>query len=219
MNKPMYEVRNEAKILGMQVEPSKYRYVTHVVGMLTDQGQRLDNADYILTAHTSRGEVRGVAIPQEVNGQLMYFMSIYTQDPGAVFNLRLTHRKTQAVQTLSNRVNYQAKVQGTLAQPYEFRITQEAAGASTLAGYRLYQNQPNPFYKTTTISYELPQADDIRLAVYNTQGQEVAILASGKKAAGKHTVQWKPQDLPAGVYFYTLTGGNTSPLTKRLVIH
>ncbi len=222
-NKPMYEIRTEAKALGMQVNALKYRYATHVIGTITNDGQRIDAADYIVTAHKA-GEVRGIAVPQMVNGKLIYFLTVHTNDKQAAYEVRLTHRKTKAVQLLDTPLNYASQVQGSVKAPHEFRINRvnaqtKEAKAALFGGYKLYQNQPNPFHDVTSISYELPQADKVRLTVYNAQGQVVAVLAKGDKAAGKHTVQWQRNGLPSGVYFYTLTTKAGEPMTKRLVIH
>lgn len=217
--KPMREIRAEAQALGMQVNPLKYRYATHAIGVLTDRSQTINTADYILTAHTKTGEVRGVAIPQMVSGKLMYFLTVHTNSQREAFSVKLTHRITKETQQLDNQLSFDAKVQGNLAAPYKFRMAQKEAGTTLFSGVRLYQNQPNPFHEVTSISYELPKADEVRLAVYNQQGQQVAVLAQGTQSVGKHTVQWQRKGLPAGVYFYTLTTGSARPLTKRLVIY
>ncbi|EAY29522.1 hypothetical protein M23134_00406 [Microscilla marina ATCC 23134] len=223
-NKPMYEVRTEARAMGMQVNALKYRYAAHVMGVVTQDGQHLDAADYIVTAHTNTGEVRGVAVPQMVNGKLMYFLTVHTNDKQAAYEVRLTHRETKTVQKLETPISYVDQVQGSLQAPYEFRMKRvdtqvKEAKAALFSGYKLYQNQPNPFHDVTSISYELPQADEVHLTVYNAQGQVVAVLAKGLKAVGKHTVQWQRNGLPSGVYFYALTTKAGKPMTKRLVIH
>ena len=86
---PLREIRREAQALGMQVDPLQFRYATHIIGTLEDNGQRIDAADYILTAHTKTGEVRGIAIPQKVNGQLVYFLTVHNNDRATAFNVRL----------------------------------------------------------------------------------------------------------------------------------
>ena len=56
----------------------------------------------------------------------------------------------------------------------------------------------------TTINFTLPQAADVRLAVYNVRGQLVQTLVDGPRAAGPHAVDWSGKDLSSGVYLYLL---------------
>ena len=74
----------------------------------------------------------------------------------------------------------------------------------------LSQNYPNPFNPKTDISFALPQAAKVKLAVYNTLGQEVTILANETMTAGSHTVSFDASNLPAGVYLYRLEAGGAS---------
>ena len=71
----------------------------------------------------------------------------------------------------------------------------------------LLGNYPNPFNPETTISYALPQGAEVRLAVYDLLGHEVAVLVDGSRAAGQHTVRFDGGDLPSGSYVYRLQVG------------
>lgn len=68
--------------------------------------------------------------------------------------------------------------------------------------FELYQNYPNPFNPTTTIAYELPEAKELSLTIFDALGREVATLDEGKQEAGYHEVQWNAKDVSSGVYFY-----------------
>lgn len=77
------------------------------------------------------------------------------------------------------------------------------------ASFDLAQNVPNPFNPTTTISFQMPQAGQVRLAIYNALGQEVQTLVQEFRDAGHHTVAWNGRDalgrqVASGVYFYRL---------------
>jgi len=87
--------------------------------------------------------------------------------------------------------------------------------------FMLYQNYPNPFNPTTTIVFEMPYAETVRLEIYNVLGQKVQTLHSGKLEAGYHLFEWNArgqhgQELSTGIYIYRLTAGNHS-FQKKMV--
>jgi hypothetical protein len=94
-------------------------------------------------------------------------------------------------------------------------VTREPGGASE--DFRLAQNYPNPFNASTTIEFELPRAQQVRLTLFDLLGREVAVLADGRRIAGRHTVDLKTANIPSGCYFYQLRGATFSD-TKRLVL-
>lgn len=75
------------------------------------------------------------------------------------------------------------------------------------AEYALNRNYPNPFNPSTTISFQLPEASQVRLTVYDIRGREVARLVDGNLPAGTHDVQFRADNLPSGLYVYTLSAG------------
>lgn len=83
--------------------------------------------------------------------------------------------------------------------------------------FGLEQNYPNPFNPTTNISYNLPQAADVTLTVYNMLGKEVAVLVNGQKSAGSHTVAFDASGLSSGVYMYRLQS-NAITVTKMMTL-
>jgi hypothetical protein len=70
---------------------------------------------------------------------------------------------------------------------------------------------------TTTIRYALPQRSHVTLSVYNTLGQQVAMLVNENEDAGYHDVRFDASGLASGVYFYRIQAGSFVQ-TKRLVI-
>ncbi|MEM6647702.1 MAG: T9SS type A sorting domain-containing protein [Bacteroidota bacterium] len=68
----------------------------------------------------------------------------------------------------------------------------------------LKQNYPNPFNPTTMIEFELDRAQDVRLAIYDVMGREVAVLVEGTQAAGTYRTQFDARNLASGTYFYSL---------------
>ncbi len=76
--------------------------------------------------------------------------------------------------------------------------------------YQLHANYPNPFNPATTICFDLPQASQVKLEIYNVLGQRIAILVDNREEAGRYQVVWDGNDsdghaVASGMYFYRLT--------------
>ena len=83
--------------------------------------------------------------------------------------------------------------------------------------FTLHQNYPNPFNPVTKIRFDLPEDADVRLAVYDVLGREVAELVSGRVVSGFHEVVWDATEVASGVYVYKLTTQH-SLLTKKMIL-
>ena len=87
---------------------------------------------------------------------------------------------------------------------------------------KLYSNYPNPFNPTTTISFSLPNEEDIELVIFNIKGQKVKTLYSGIVEEGKHTMIWNGKNtnnklVSSGIYFYKLKTNNKE-LTRKMLM-
>jgi hypothetical protein len=76
--------------------------------------------------------------------------------------------------------------------------------AATGNNFGLSQNFPNPFKHSTTINYQLTENGPVSLKVYNSIGQEVAVLVDSDQGEGAHTVQFNAEGLAGGMYYCTL---------------
>jgi len=85
----------------------------------------------------------------------------------------------------------------------------------------LFQNHPNPFNPSTTISFTLPEQLSAKLDIYNVKGELVATLVEEILDAGYNETTWdgtgpKGNPVSSGVYFYRLKAGG-KVLTKKMV--
>jgi len=84
--------------------------------------------------------------------------------------------------------------------------------------FGLAQNYPNPFNATTAIPFALTKASDIKLAVFDIVGRQVAELATGQFQAGRHTLTLNAADYSSGVYIVRLEAGNQVSRMKMALI-
>jgi hypothetical protein len=96
-------------------------------------------------------------------------------------------------------------------------------GAATSGEFELFQNFPNPFRGTTTFRYVIPEPGHVRLEIFTTLGQQVALLVDGEQDAGFHNVNWNAT-VTSGVYYYRLVAtprsdpGRQYKGTRKMVV-
>ena len=86
----------------------------------------------------------------------------------------------------------------------------------------LYQNHPNPFNPTTTISFQLPRKSHVKLSIYDVTGRCIKTLANDVMDAGIKEIVWDGKDVKgnsvgAGIYFSSLKTGD-KVLTRKMVL-
>ena len=87
--------------------------------------------------------------------------------------------------------------------------------STNITTHQLDQNYPNPFYIETTIKYYIPRSGIVVLKIYNLSGQEIKTLVNGSKTAGEHSITWRPEGLPGGMYYYRLQAAEPSPMAGQ----
>jgi len=99
-----------------------------------------------------------------------------------------------------------------------FTVSAEEEFVEVPDEFSLNQNFPNPFNPTTVISFNLPEATEVTLAVYNVVGQKVATLIDQQMTAGSHRFDFDASNLSSGVYLYKITAGNFVQSRKLTLI-
>ena len=83
--------------------------------------------------------------------------------------------------------------------------------------FALHSAFPNPFSSRATIRYELPEAAEVSLQVYDVLGRRVMTLADERKPAGVHETFFSANGLSSGVYFYRIRAGDFTA-TRRMML-
>ena len=84
--------------------------------------------------------------------------------------------------------------------------------------YAMTQNYPNPFNPATRISYQLPEAGNVKITVFDISGKQIATLVNGQQNAGFYDINFDGSRFASGVYFYKLEAGNFVETKKMLLI-
>lgn len=95
--------------------------------------------------------------------------------------------------------------------------------AALPTGFALSSNHPNPFARTTTIRFELPQATHVRLEVFDLMGRRVRSLENRLLSPGYQSVEWDRRDdagnrVGAGVYLYRMLAGSFRAEKKMVLL-
>jgi hypothetical protein len=93
----------------------------------------------------------------------------------------------------------------------------QASVTTSPEGYGL-TSAPNPFSRETSITFVLPEANQVSLRVYDVLGREVATLVNEERGAGTHTVEFDASSLPGGTYVYRIQAGSYSEARQMMVV-
>ena len=87
----------------------------------------------------------------------------------------------------------------------------------------MHQNYPNPFNPSTTISFDIHEAGDASLRIYNIKGETVTTLAQGHIQPGSYRLIWDGRDnngqiVATGTYVAVLSHGNEQVSQNMLML-
>lgn len=89
--------------------------------------------------------------------------------------------------------------------------------------FYLGQNYPNPFTEKTVIKYSLPSETQVKLTVFNANGEMIRKLVDEVKSAGTYEVEFElpfaGNGLTDTTYFYHMEAGNYSNLKKMVLLN
>ncbi len=105
-------------------------------------------------------------------------------------------------------------------------LSDAAAGSKTERKpqtFALLDNYPNPFNPSTTISYQLPEPESVKLEIFDVLGRHVRTLVDKPQSAGNHSVVWDGRDqrgqkVASGIYIYSMKAGSFFDRRKLLLL-
>ncbi|GMU97010.1 MAG: T9SS type A sorting domain-containing protein [Ignavibacterium album] len=81
----------------------------------------------------------------------------------------------------------------------------------------LFQNTPNPFSETTSISFILPKEEFVEIEIYDVKLNLLGTITQKIYPAGKNTISFDAKRLGPGVYFYKMKAGDFVAVKKMVV--
>ncbi len=114
--------------------------------------------------------------------------------------------------------------EGQVAVPVSLSVILAVEAEQALPqSFALHQNYPNPFNPIATIRYDLPEASQVKLIVYDILGREVVRLVDGYLEPGYHSITWHAKDKagresPSGLYIARMVTPEYSKSIKMLLL-
>ncbi|MFO7314049.1 T9SS type A sorting domain-containing protein [Rhodothermus marinus] len=160
-------------------------------------------------------QVIPLAAREDSTGWRQYAFVVYPKEGAVGMELRLRYWHEFTGTTYWDDVSI-VRIGGSALLPTG---VSEESSVERPQRFLLHANYPNPFRRSTTLSFSLPEPTRVTLAVYNLLGQEVATLIRDELLpAGMHRVVFDARDLPAGLYLYQLRAGRYVETRKMLLV-
>jgi hypothetical protein len=226
--------------------------VTSISGITADTKSIRINGNTALVPLVLHGTVNGpVSLEMNVASLNINAMQFLGVEPDAKFMMRSNAQTGKVVAAASGIFNdgdvlgyLEFNVASHIPSDFELSnvmINDEAysSSRSTLAvsgvgntnvnGFAVEQNMPNPFVLSnsalTTIKFNLTEAQNVSVRIFDILGKEVRALVAGQTyAAGQNSINWDGRDnagnfVTTGAYYYQLTAGENSQIVKMQVAH
>ena len=87
----------------------------------------------------------------------------------------------------------------------------------------MYNAYPNPFNPITTLGYDLSENVMVNITIYDIVGRQIKALLNSPQTAGYRSIQWNAtnnagQQVPAGLYLYTIQAGDFVQTRKMVLL-
>ncbi len=220
---------SQALIFGIRTEQLGNPQNLNIVSVLTDRKNNIYD-------FAPKGDFGAVPFTVAGSGWLAYdshFRETPAGEKSAVV-LSLDASKLQpGVYITGTTIQSNGPQTGTAFITVTLNVGQTGIASPTPKGipdrFALHQNYPNPFsvrtglQAGTTVRYQLPQPEKVRIEVYNILGRHVATLVDARRRAGYHDVRWDGRFdggryCGSGIYFIRYQAGDYAQTRKMLLI-
>jgi len=68
------------------------------------------------------------------------------------------------------------------------------------------------------INFNLPKTTNVKLILYNIQGEQIEVLTNRIYEAGRHEITFNAANLPSGLFFYKIEAEGFVAVKKFIVL-
>jgi hypothetical protein len=158
------------------------------------------------------GQYEVVTADNKTAGDVMTYVSELIEDGDG--------SNDELAKDLADAVNLQQTIAVGLVNPGQnilYKINSDL-NFEIPESYTLYQNHPNPFNPTTIIGFTLPESGFVTLSIYNSLGEEVAVLVNHQMAAGSFNIPFDASGFTSGIYLYRINVKNFVSVKKMILL-
>ena len=116
------------------------------------------------------------------------------------------------------RHGYEHRTSKMYNMRFELNVSVDEQVTEVPTNFALKQNFPNPFNTETTIAFDLKEAGNVELKLFNMNGQEIKTLIHQNLPAGSHRVTFSGKDLPSGIYIYKMRTNSFTASRKMILM-
>ncbi|MFL1012550.1 LamG-like jellyroll fold domain-containing protein [Flavisericum labens] len=113
---------------------------------------------------------------------------------------------------------HSVKVTHDALPPEEFMTVDKVLGTKESGRIKLFGKiSPNPINSTSAFKYQLSQASNISIKIFNTVGSEINSLFNGFQNQGLHELKISRNNLKSGIYFLVINYQNQTTIKKVVI--
>ncbi len=179
--------------------------------------------DLLMVVENEAGSCLSIGHPVAFEGRNLWYFTIVENNLLEKLKFKALDESPEKTITYSETLQFADNATiGTVQQPFKLTLPNHGSDSpEDIAGFDLLQNYPNPFAKSTQISYLLPEPSMVKLTLYDITGRKVMVMINEQQPEGRHTHTLEKGLLLPGIYFYRLEAAIDMGVyvrTKRMVI-
>ncbi len=173
------------------------------ITVVTPNGGEVLNGGSQYDITWSSNDVNDVKIEYSINNGASWNLIVDNYPSTGIYNWVVPNILTiQARVKISDFIL--ASISDISDEPFRINLVVSVDDQKNITEYKLFQNYPNPFNPSTLIKYSIPGNTFVTINIYDVLGNLVRTLLSDEISSGNHSIEFRGEDLPSGIYLYKM---------------